>query len=347
MAARPDAYGRRVVIAVATAAFAVLLVLAVWAAMHMLLLIFGGILLAVLLRALGEALSRHTRIPLNVSVWIVAVVLFGTLGIGGWYLSAELTEQFDELGRSLTEMGADLRSRLENSAIGQEILGVLGAQQVSEQSVSAISRTFAAVLGGVSGLVISVFIGLYVAGDPGLYQRGFLRLVPVPVRPHANDVLEELHETLRSWLLGTFSIMIVVGLLTTIGLTLLGIPLALALGIIAFLLEFIPYVGPILAAIPAVLVASAMGSQEVLFVVLLYWGIQTVEGYVLSPLVYQRSVHIPPMLTIGAQVVLATLLGVVGVIFATPLTACAMVLVQRLYVEDVLGDRLERRVKTG
>ena len=90
-----------------------------------------------------------------------------------------------------------------------------------------------------------------------------------------------------------------------------------------------------------------MGSQQVLFVLLLYWAIQTLEGYVLSPLVYQRSVHIPPMLTIGMQVVLGTLLGVVGVIFATPLTACAMVLVQRLYVEDTLGDRLDRPVKTA
>lgn len=81
-----------------------------------------------------------------------------------------------------------------------------------------------------------------------------------------------------------------------------------------------------------------------MFVVLLYWTIQSIEGYVLSPLVYQRSVKIPPMLTIAAQVVLGTLLGVVGVIFATPLTACAMVLVQRLYIEDALGDDFERKL---
>ena len=164
-------------------------------------------------------------------------------------------------------------------------------------------------------------------------------------REHTGDILDELHETLHSWLVGTFVVMIIVGALTTTGLWLLGMPLALALGLIAFFLEFVPYIGPILAAIPAVLVASSLGSGEVLFVVLLYWAVQSLEGYVLTPLIFQRRLHIPPMITISAQVVLGTLLGVVGVIFATPLTACAMVLVQRLYVEDALGDKLERPVR--
>jgi predicted PurR-regulated permease PerM len=94
-----------------------------------------------------------------------------------------------------------------------------------------------------------------------------------------------------------------------------------------------------------VLIASTVGSTEVLYVVLLFWAVQSLEGYVISPLVYQKTIEIPPMLTIGAQVVLGTLLGVIGIIFATPLTACAMVLVQRIYVEDTLGDRLERPVR--
>jgi predicted PurR-regulated permease PerM len=164
-------------------------------------------------------------------------------------------------------------------------------------------------------------------------------------RPRAAEILNELHDTLRAWLMGTLVLMIIVGAMTTVGLWLLGIPLALALGLIAFVLEFVPYVGPILAAVPAVLVASTVGTREVVFVILLYWAIQSIEGYLLSPLVYQKSVDIPPMLTISAQVVLGTLLGVLGIIFATPLTACAMVVVQRAYVEDALGDRLERPVR--
>jgi predicted PurR-regulated permease PerM len=142
--------------------------------------------------------------------------------------------------------------------------------------------------------------------------------------------------------MGTLALMIFVGTATFIGLWLLGIPLALALGIIMFCLEFIPYLGPILGALPALLMASTIGPQDMLYVALLYWGVQSLEAYVLSPLVFQRSVDVPPLLTMSAQVVLGTMLGMLGVVFAMPLTACAMVLVGRLYVEDALGDRLDR-----
>lgn len=345
MAVASNAYIRKVVVAVAIAAFAILLVLAVWAAAHILLLIFGGVLLAVLLRGLADALSERTHIPSRWSLWIVLLALLAVLGGGGWYLSGEIAGQFDELGRNITGTWDEIRSVLEKYGWGQQILTVLGDPQMSAEQVGAIGKVLGAVFGGISGLIISVFIGLYVAADPRLYRRGLIRLVPVGYRERAADILNELHDALRSWLMGTLTLMIMVGAMTTIGLWLLGIPLALALGLIAFLLEFIPYVGPILAALPAVLIASSMGSSEILFVILLYWAVQSVEGYLLSPLVYQKSVDIPPMLTIGAQVVLGTVLGVLGIIFAMPLTACAMVLVQRAYIEDVLGDRLERPVR--
>jgi predicted PurR-regulated permease PerM len=340
-----NSYVNRVVIAVGIAAFAVLLVLAVWVSSHMLVLIFGGVLLAVLLRGLGELLSRYTGMRESWAVWIVVGSLIAIFGLGGWYLSGEIAGQFDALGKSLTAIWDAARTQLEKYGWGQQVLAMLGDPQISAERVGAIGRGFTAVLGGISGLIISLFIGFYVAADPTLYRRGFIRLVPMHSRDRAAEILDDLHDTLRGWLLGTLVLMILVGTLTSIGLWLLGIPLALALGIIAFFLEFIPYVGPIAAAVPAVLVASSIGTQEILFVVLLYWGIQSVEGYVLTPLVFQRSIELPPMLTISAQVVLGTLLGVLGIIFATPLAACAMVLTQRLYVEDVLGDRLERPLK--
>ena len=345
MAAPAPTYVRRVVLAVGIAAFAVLLVLAVWVSSRMLALIFGGILLAVLLRGLGELLSRYTGIRESRCVWMVVAALVALFGFGGWYLSGEIAGQFDALGHSLTAIWEQVRGYLERYGWGQQVLAMLGDPQSSEEKAGAIRQAIAAVLGGISGLVISLFIGVYVAADPTLYRSGFLRLVPMRSRERAAEILNDLHDALRGWLLGTLVLMILVGTITTIGLWLIGIPLPLALGIIAFLLEFIPYIGPIAAAVPAVLVASTVGTQEVLFVALLYWGIQSIEGYVLSPLVFQRSIAIPPMLTISAQVVLGTLLGVLGIIFATPLAACTMVLVQKLYVEDILGDRLERPLK--
>jgi predicted PurR-regulated permease PerM len=345
MTASSDGFVHRVSIAVGIAAFAALLVLSIWAALDAVLIIFGGILLAVLLRGLGDLLSEHTGISQGWSLALVGVMLVAIIGAGAWYLSGEIAGQFDELGSSLASLWEQLRAQLQKYGWGRQILSLLGAEESSPDKVNALGKFFGVVLGSISGLVISIFVGVYVAADPTLYRKGFLRLMPLRSRERTTEILDELHETLRWWLLGTLILMIVVGTATMVGLWLLGIPLALSLGIIAFFLEFIPYIGPILSAIPAVLIASTVGTREVLFVVLLYWAIQSVEGYVLSPLVFQKSVRIPPMLTIGAQVVLGTLFGVLGVVFATPLTASAIVLTKRLYVEDTLGDNLDRPLK--
>ena len=343
MQSASSAYVRKVAIAVAIATFAVLLVIALYMASHVLLLIFGGVLLATLLRGLGDLVAGYTRIPQGWSALLVGAVLVTIFGAGGWYLSAEVAGQFDELGRSMNAMWQQARGMLEKYSWGRDLLSSIGEYQITSGNVSTIGKVIGATLGGISGLVLSVIIGIYVAADPGLYFNGVLRLVPLGYRPRAEEILHELSDALRRWLMGTLLLMTIVGTLTTIGLYALGIPLALALGLIMFVLEFIPYLGPILAAVPAVLIASTLGPQEVLWVVLLYWGVQSLEGYVLSPLVFQRSVDIPPLVTMSAQVVLGTMLGVLGVVFATPLAACALVLVNRVYIEDVLGDRAKRR----
>jgi predicted PurR-regulated permease PerM len=342
-----SAYTRRVIVAVGVATLAVLLVLAVWMASHVLLLIFGGILLAVLLRGLGDRLSAATGIPPGWSALLTAAVLVSIFGFGAWYLSGEIAGQFDELASSLTAMWQQAREHLSKYGWGRDLLSTLSEYHLTPDSVGTIGKIAAGVFGGISGLVLSVIIGLYVAINPDLYRRGVLRLTPPGYRARAGEILSDLRDTLRHWLTGTLVLMIFVGTATFIGLWLLGIPLALALGIIMFFLEFIPYLGPILGAMPALLMASTIGPQDMLYVALLYWGVQSLEAYVLSPLIFQRSVDVPPLLTMSAQVVLGTMLGMLGVVFAMPLTACAMVLVGRLYVEDALGDSLERPLEVA
>jgi predicted PurR-regulated permease PerM len=337
-----SAYTRQVVIAVGIATLAVLLVLALWMASHVLLLIFGGILLAVLLRGLGDLLSLYTGIPPGWSVLLIAAALVVTVGFGVWYLWAEIAGEFDQLTRSMTEIWLQARTQIAKYTWGRDLLTTMGEYHLSPDSVGTIGKMAAGAFGGISGLVLSFIISLYVAVNPDLYRRGVLRLTPLGYRKRADEILADLRDTLRHWLMGTLVLMIFVGTATGLGLWLLGIPLALALGIIMFFLEFIPYLGPILGALPAVLMASTVGTHEMLYVVLLYWGVQSLEAYVLSPLVFQRSVDVPPLLTMSAQVVLGTMLGLLGIVFAMPLTACAMVLVSRLYVEDALGDKLDR-----
>jgi predicted PurR-regulated permease PerM len=259
----------------------------------------------------------------------------------GWFLAAQVIAQFEQLGSGLAEAWRRLQDYITQFGWGRVAMDQLTEGAVPKNGPDIVARIFGGLVSGLSALVVSVFLGLYLAVNPRLYERGVLRLLPFSVRGRAADILGKMGVALRGWLLGTLFNMMVVGTVTTLGLWLLGIPMALALGIVAFFLEFIPYLGPILAAVPALLIASSVGSTEVLYTALLYWGLQSAESYLLSPLVYQRSVDLPPALTVGAQIIIGTLFGVLGIVFATPLSACALVLIQEAYVEDTLGDPVQ------
>jgi predicted PurR-regulated permease PerM len=254
-------------------------------------------------------------------------------------IGPRLSDQFRELGSSLAGGLDALRAQMEASPLLRPFLGGLGAV---EQSGAALAQraagVFATALGALGAFAVIVFIGAYLALDPGLYQRGALHLVRKHDRPRGQEVLSSMGRALRSWLFGQFVSMCLVGAMVTAGLLLIGVPLALPLGLLAFFLEFVPYLGPIAAFVPIVLVALAESPQLALYAVLLYGVVQFVESYFILPLVQKRVVDLPPALLLFFQVLLGTLGGLLGVIVSAPLGVAVIVLVQMLYVEDVLGD---------
>jgi predicted PurR-regulated permease PerM len=165
--------------------------------------------------------------------------------------------------------------------------------------------------------------------------------VPIAKRTRTRAVLDAIGHALRWWLIGRVFSMAVVAAGTALGLYLLGVPLAITLGLIAGLLDFVPTIGPILATVPAALVALLQSPLQVLYVVLLYVAVQLVEGYLLTPLVQRYTIALPPVLTIVGVVLLGVLLGGLGLILAAPLTIVLFILVKMLYIEDVLGDVME------
>jgi predicted PurR-regulated permease PerM len=197
-------------------------------------------------------------------------------------------------------------------------------------------------LGTVVNAVIVIIIGLYLASQPDLYSRGIKHLLPFRHRERAGEVLREIDESLRRWLIGRFAVMTLNGALTALGLWLLGVPLAVTLGLLMGLLNFVPNFGPWIAAVPALLIAFLQSPRQALYVGLLYLVIQALDAYVLTPLVDRKSVELPPVLTITAQVLLGLVFGFIGLLLASPLAAAAMILVKMLYVEDVIGDRVMR-----
>jgi predicted PurR-regulated permease PerM len=173
------------------------------------------------------------------------------------------------------------------------------------------------------------------AGLFGLVQRLTLLLAP-SIRSRGDQVLRASARTLRNWLVAQLIAMSAVGTLTALGLWLAGVPLAFALGLIAGLLAFIPNIGPIIAIAPALLLAFPEGLTTLLVVLAIYIGVQALESYVITPLLQQEKVSLPPALVISTQLLFGVLFGILGLMLATPIAALTMTVVKLIYVEDYL-----------
>ena len=310
--------------------------LLMWAIADVVLLIFAGTLLAVFLRGFTDVVRDASGLSDRLSLGIVVLLLATLLGLAGIFLGAETATQLEQLGPRMGEAWDKMLETLRSYDWGRTLLSERNLRLLmpEEKWVAHLGGLFSTTVGAVAGLFITLFIGLYGAADPATYRNGLLALFPYRQRERAGELVDEVTHTLRWWLVGTFVKMSIVGSAVSLGLWMLDMPLALALGLIAFLLDFVPYLGPILAVLPALLVAMAMGPEQALHVALLYLGVQAAENYVISPLIDQRSVHLPPAVAIASQVLLGALLGALGVVFATPLAASGIVLLRTLYVED-------------
>jgi predicted PurR-regulated permease PerM len=324
--------------------FALVLTASIFYLPDVYLLIFAGILVTIFLRSISDTLTRYTRISAGWSLGIVVLFLALLIAVTGYFAAPSVVEQSDTLVQKIPELMGKLQTQVENYSWGRSLLDETEPEKVLGKSraiMSGIGGAFSGVLGWFTNFLIIFFIGLYGAMEPEVYKRGFLRLIPKPRRTRVAQVLSEINETLKWWLIGKFFGMAVIGVFTTIGLWLLGIPLALILGLIAAILTFIPNIGPILALAPALLFGLTVSPEQALYVALLYIGIQAVESYVLTPLVQRKTIELPPALTLATQVFLGVSLGGLGVALATPLTVVGVVATKMLYVEDGLDDPID------
>jgi predicted PurR-regulated permease PerM len=196
-------------------------------------------------------------------------------------------------------------------------------------------------IAAVAGFLLIIFLAIYIAADPGTYHAGLMHLFPKQSRKRAGEILSAMATVLRKWLVTQLIAMAVIGAVTTVVLLALNVKAALALGVIAGLLEFIPTVGPILSAVPAVAMGFVDSPQKALYIAVAYMGIQFLENHILIPILMKGGVDIPPALTILAQALATLLFGFLGLMVAVPLMAATMVAVKMLYVEDVVGDDLD------
>jgi predicted PurR-regulated permease PerM len=342
---QPDT-ARRALVSVLVVLGVLLVVALVWIAIDVLLLVFAGLLLATFVRTLSDLLEERTSLRGRWALGAVLVSLLGILVVGGALFAPEVATQVEQLGQRLPQAAERAEELVRSTAWGGQLLEQLPANLSGLLAgqwgvLSRATGFFSTTLGVLANLGIVLFVGVYVAVDPEPYRAGLLRLVPISRRERALQVLAAVHHAMRWWLFGQLLSMTLIGTATAIGLSILGVPLALALGLLTALLTFIPFLGPLLSVVPATLLAFVQSPTLALYVVALYAGVQFLESNFVTPLVQERAVSLPPALTIAAQVLAGILLGALGVLLATPLTAVALVLVRMLYVEDILGDRRE------
>ncbi|GAA3958264.1 AI-2E family transporter [Allohahella marinimesophila] len=334
---------------------ATIIILAVlWYGYEVLLILFAGLLLSLFYLIPTKWLSRHTPLGHRSALAVVIVVLLGLFAAFGFSFASSVTQQFEQLSEIVPSSIAELRQQLSDLPLADQVINEVQEQQDNASSsqigewFSRISGVFSTTFGSLINFVIIFFIGLFVAFEPQTYRRMLIRLFPKRRRDYIADVLNALVDKLSWWMLGRIASMALVGLLIGLGLWALGMPMALSLGLLAALLEFIPNFGPMLAAIPALLVAYTQGEpQLVLHVAILYFVIQGMEGYVITPLIQRQAIEIPPAVLVAIQVSLGLYAGVLGLLLAAPMAAVLLVLVNKVYVSDYLGDSSGERKLSG
>jgi predicted PurR-regulated permease PerM len=306
--------------------------LVIWLLGDVLLVVFAAALLALGLRGLAERMARASGISVGAAFAVVVVTLVAVLGLGAWLAGPRLASEASQLQDQMLRQMAALRSWLDVSPwarwLSQQLPADLGGTGQPANLVPRISGTIAGALWSAIGLlgtvVLVIAAALYFAAAPAPYVNGPLHLVAQRYRLRTRQVIATVAGTLQSWLAGQLLDMCVVGVAIGGGLGLLGVPLPFILGATAALLNFVPYIGAIGGAVPAMLVALSQSPQQALLVGALFLVVQTLEGNILSPLIQRQAVHLPPAATLLAQTALGALFGVPGIIFATPAAAAIL-----------------------
>lgn len=309
----------------------------VWFLFDVVLVVIGAIIVAVLLRLVAEPLVAWGRLPQWSALTISGVIIVGAVGGAGYLFGTQIDAEMSDVLQRAASATTTLTGRLQSSDIGKILLSHLqGGGGFSIPNL--LTRLFSVSVTFMGAVVIVVVAGFYLAAQPALYRSGLGKLFPDDWRDNVNEAIDDIGRGLRLWLIGELVQMVIIGVLSTAAVWLIGLPSPLALGVIAGLAEFIPYLGPIIAAVPAILVAVTKGGSAALWTVVAYLVIHQIEGNLVAPLIQRRMVYIPPAVMLLGIVIILFLFGGVSLIFAGPITVMAFIAIKKLYVRDSLGE---------
>ena len=324
----------------------VLVILAVTAALlragNILILAFGSVLGAIVIHALADLYRDHLRAPPRIALGLGMASVLGFIAFLVWLFGVQFREQVNTLVTALPGLLEQLAAWLSRSPVGAKIVDAVQ----SAYAGSRVAQDIGGVVQGAGELLLNCLLllvgALFLAADPKVYERGFLLLVPRSKRPAIEDALFDVGSTLRLWLRSSLILMTSMGVQIGIGLWLAHVPSAAALGLLAGLSEFIPYVGPTAAMIPALGLAATQGTGPVIGTLVTYAVVRLVQTNFITPYVQARVIAIPPAVTVFAIIGIGIVFGLFGLFFSAALLVVIFTLVRSLYLREVLGEDIPR-----
>ena len=308
-------------------------------------LLFAGILLAILLDTLANILEQkiHLSRRLAITIILILVILFSSLGI--WITGKKIATESTQLAKRIPKAINIIREYLDKQEWGNSLLAFIPKADrlwsIGQGMIGELTGFFSGAVGFLSYLGFIAFTGIFLSINPGLYKKGILKLLPKENRKRGREIIAAIVRALRWWLIGRFISMVVIGLLTAAGLIIIGFPGVLILSTVAGILSFIPIIGPIGAFIPAAMVSLAGDPSQIINVGLVYLAVQIAESNLITPIVQQKTISLPPVIMLTVQVLMGLLLGLTGIAVATPLILTIIIMVQKIYIQDILGDSVK------
>ena len=325
---------RRVLIVVA----AVALCYGLWLSASVAPLIFAAILIATLFDWLADLLTRSLRPPRRVALGLAVLGALGATGgfllLFGAQVAGQMTNVFEKLPQAIEAIGDKFGIMDASATLEEAISGGGGGRSVLTRAAS-LGYTL---IGALGDLALVLFAAVYLAADPTLYRRGTAKMFPLEQHARLVEAMNVTGAALRLWFLGQIVAMAIVGVISFAAYLWIGLPSPLALAVIAALTNFVPYVGPVIGAAPALVFALTLDLSSVAWTLAVVIALQQIEGYLLTPMIQSRTVDLPPALALFAIVVFGLLFGLAGVLLAAPATVAALTLVKKIWVRETLGE---------
>ena len=312
--------------------------LVIWRAAELLILAFGAVIGAVVFRAAARLLQmagiRSWRIALPLGIMLV----LGLFGLMGWLLTSAFGRQMTELATDLPDIIREAEETIGRTAVGDALIAAARSALGGSTFADGLADMGKGALEVLVNFIILLVGAIFIAGNPGVYKRGIIRLAPEATRPTVEHAVDEISLALRLWLRAQLISMVSMGLLVAGALWLIGVESWAALGLLAALSEFVPYVGPTLAMLPALAIAAGGGIESVGMVLLAYFVVRMIQTNFITPLVTRRVVAIPPALTLFVILGTGAVFGLYGMFFSAAMLVVSFVAVRELYLRDTLGE---------